>query len=290
MNIQKYLAFLKTVELGSFTKAAQALNYTQSAVSHMINDLESDWRLTLLERDRAGVRMTSDGQRLLPLIREICDGQRRLQGEVDELHGLGAGLIRIGTFSSVAAHWLPNMIKTFQLDYPNMDFEFLQGHYEDIEAWILDGRVDCGFLRLPASRPGLEATFLEQDRLMAIIPENHPQSGCARFPLKALLDDPFMLLERGSRDEISKIFVRHGLSPKIHFVTWDDYAIMAMVEKGLGISILPELILRRVPYRILAKELEIPAYRRIGFAVRDSKLLTPAVKRFIEYLKFRNES
>ena len=289
MNLQKYLAFLRTVDLGSFTKAAQALNYTQSAVSHMINDLEADWGLTLLERDRSGVRITSDGLRLLPLIKEICEGQRRLEGEVDELHGLGAGLIRIGTFSSVAAHWLPNIIKTFQRDYPNMDFEFHQGHYEEIETWILEGRVDCGFLRLPA-RAGLEATFLERDRLMAIIPENHPLAGRRRFPLKALLDDPFMLLERGSRDDVAKIFAQHGLTPKIRFITWDDYSIMAMVEKGLGISILPELILRRIPYRILAKELEAPAHRRIGFGVRDSKLLTPAVKRFMDYLKFRNES
>ena len=288
MNIQKYLAFLKTVEFGSFTKAARALNYTQSAISHMISDLESDWGLALLERDRSGVRITSGGLRLLPLIREICDGQRRLQGEVDEMHSLGSGLIRIGTFSSVATHWLPNMITTFQRDYPNMDFEFLQGDYDEIETWILDGRVDCGFVRLPG-KAGLENIFLEQDRLMAIIPENHPLAACDRFPLPALLDDPFMLLEKGSRDEISKIFDRHGLTPKIHFITWDDYAIMAMVEKGLGISILPELILRRTPYRILAKELEIPAYRRIGFAVRDFRQITPAVKRFMDYLKYRDD-
>ena len=66
MNIQKYMAFVKTVEYGSFTKAAERLNYSQSGISRMINDLEKEWRISLLERGRAGVRLTSDGTTLLP--------------------------------------------------------------------------------------------------------------------------------------------------------------------------------------------------------------------------------
>ena len=69
--------------------------------------------------------------------------------------------------------------------------------------------------------------------------------------------------------------------------TWEDYAIMAMVESGLGISILPELILRRIPYRIVTKELEVPAFRNIGIAMREQKSLSLAVKRFLEYLPHR---
>ena len=69
--------------------------------------------------------------------------------------------------------------------------------------------------------------------------------------------------------------------------TWDDYAVMSMVECGLGIAILPELILKRVPYRILAKELDIPAYRNIGLALRNRKTVSLAVKRFIEYLQYK---
>lgn len=84
-----------------------------------------------------------------------------------------------------------------------------------------------------------------------------------------------------------KIFRLYGLSPRIHFTTWDDYAIMSMVESGLGIAILPELILKRVPYKIVAKELAIPAYRKIGFALRDKKTVSLAMKRFIDYLEYR---
>ena len=289
MNIQKYMAFVKTAQYGSFTKTAEVLNYSQSGISRMINDLEKEWRVSLLERGRSGVRITSDGLKLLPFAQNVCNEYQKLQVQVDELNGLQSGLIRIGTFSSVATHWLPNIIKAFQKDYPNIDYELLLGDYTEIESWILEGRVDCGFLRLPTLAE-LETTFLEQDKLLAVLPQDHPMADCDRFPVKALGDYPFMLLEKGAKAEISEIFEKCNIKPNVHFTTWDDYAIMSMVESGLGISILPELILRRIPYRIAVKELDIPAYRNIGLAMRDKKSASLAVKRFLEYLSSRSGS
>ena len=286
MNIHKYMAFIKTVELGSFTKAAEILNYSQSGISRMIQDLEKEWKVSLLERGRAGVKLTSDGLRLLPYARNVCVEFEKLQMRVDELNGLQSGLIRIGTFSSVATHWLPNIIKAFQKDYPNIDYELLPGDYTEIEEWILNGRVDLGFLRLPA-HPDLDTIFLEQDKLVAILPENHHLADCDRFPMQALCEEPFILLEKGTKTEISEIFEKCGLKPLIRFTTWDDYAIMSMVESGLGISILPQLILKRVPYHIVAKELDVPAYRNIGLAVHNKKSVSLAVEKFMSYLQYR---
>lgn len=287
MNIQKYMAFVKTVEYGSFTKAAGILSYSQSGISRMIHDLENEWSVSLLERGRAGVRLTSDGLKLLPFAQSVCNEYQKLQAQVEELNGLQSGLIRIGTFSSVATHWLPNIIKEFQKVYPNIDYELLLGDYTEIEGWILEGRVDCGFLRIP-THPEFETIFLEQDKLLVVLPEDHPMAGYERFPVKALCDDPFMLLEKGAKAEISEIFEKYSIEPNVHFTTWDDYAIMSMVESGLGISILPELILQRNPYRIVMRELDIPAYRKIGLAMRDKKSASIAVKRFLDYLQYRN--
>lgn len=287
MNIQKYMAFIKTVEYGSFTKAAEILNYSQSGISRMLNDLEREWGVTLLERGRSGVRLTSDGISLLPYAQNVFNEYQKLQTQVEELNGLQTGLIRIGTFSSVATHWLPNIIKEFQKDYPNIDYELLLGDYKEIENWILEGRVDCGFLHLPTI-PEFETIFLDQDELLAVLPKNHPLADCERFPINALCDYPFMLLEKGAKAEISEIFEQCNISPKIHFTTWDDYAIMSMVESGLGISILPKLTLQRIPYNIVTKELEIPAYRKIGLALRNKKSTSLAVKRFLNYLKYRS--
>ena len=286
MNIQKIIAFVKTVEYGSFTKAAEILNYSQSGISRMIGDLENDWNTTLLERGKGGVKLTSDGTQILPYAKNLIREYENLHMQIDELNGLQSGLIRIGTFSSVATHWLPNIIREFQKDYPKIDYELLLGDYREIEEWIAEGRVDCGFLRLP-TLPEFETIFLEKDELMAIIPENHPLAEAEKFPISAFCSEPFMLLEKGGNDEILEIFEKNHLSPKAHFTTWDDYAIMSMVESGLGISILPKLILRRIPYRITAKELNVPAYRNIGIALKNRKTASAAVKRFLEYIKYR---
>lgn len=286
MNLQKYLSFVKTVEYGSFTKAAEMLNYTQSGISRMIADLEREWNVTLLERGKSGVKLTSDGMKLLPFVKSVCAEYELLQTEINELNGIQSGLIRIGTFSSAATHWLPNIIKAFQHDYPDIDYELLLGDYTEIEDWIANGRVDCGFLRLP-TRSEFESVFLERDKLLAVIPENHKYANAEKFPIAALCEEPFMLLEKGAKAEISAVFEQNGLSPNVRFTTWDDYAVMSMVESGLGNALLPQLILKRVPYRIIAKELDVPAYRDIGFALKSRKTASAAVKKFIEYLSFR---
>ncbi len=287
MSIQKYKALLKTVECGSFTEAAKVLDYSQSGISRMINDLENDWGISLLKRNHYGVSLTSDGLKVFPNIVSICAEHDRLKAKIDELHGLDTGFIRIGTFSSAATHWLPNIIKIFQTKYPNIEYELLIGDYTEIEEWVLNGRVDCGFTMLPVS-PEIESQFVERDRLLVILPKDHPLAEAEKFPIKNICDGPFILLKKGGRAEVTQIFNKYKIKPQIRFETLDDYAVMSMVECGLGISVLPELILKRAPYNIVVKELDVPAYRSIGLIFKDKKSLPLAVKRFIEYIKYRN--
>ncbi|MEG0806353.1 MAG: LysR family transcriptional regulator [Lachnospiraceae bacterium] len=285
-NIQKYLAFLKTVEYGSFTKAAKSLNYSQSGISHMIRDLEVEWKLPLLERSRSGVHITSDGLHLLPFARSVCDEYFKLQTQIDNLHNLDSGLIRIGSFSSPATHWLPNIMKRFQKDYPNIDFEIHLGNYTEIEEWLNSGEIDCGFVLLPSNN-AFDTIFLEKDPLLVVIPENHPLAGIKSFPIKALEEDPFLLSKNKDDSEVLALLTHLQVHPKIHFTTWDDYALMSMIESGLGIGILSGLILKRTPYHILAKELSVPAYRDIGFAIRKKENAPIAVTYFLRYLDYR---
>ena len=285
-NLLKYLAFVRTVECGSFTRAAELLDYSQSAVSRMIRDLELECGLTLLERSRAGVKLTSEGALLLPYAKGLCEQYRRFQTQVDEIAGLQSGFIRIGTISSIATHWLPNIIRRFREDYPNIDYELVLGHYAEIEQWVESGRVDCGFLRLPTRRD-FETVPLAEDPLFAVLPEAHPLSTCERVPLRALCDEPFLLLEKEEQAEISELFARHGLSPHVQLRTVDDYAVMSMVESGLGLSILPGLILRRIPYKIAVRPLDVPASRTLGLALRKDAPAPLAVRRFLAYLSYR---
>ena len=283
-NLQKYKAFLKAAEYGSFTKAAEVINYSQSAVSRMVQDLEAEWNVMLLERKKTGMILTSDGIRLLPHVKSICEAYEKLQIEVDDLNGLQSGIFRIGTFSSVATHWLPNIIEKFQKDYPNIDYELLLGDYDEIEKWVLEGRVDCGFTRIP-TKESMEVISLGMDELKVIVKEDHPLAEYETISAEMLCEYPFLLMEKDNNKVVSEVFQKDRLKPHIKVTTWDDYAIMSMVEKGFGVSILPELILQRVPYHIVSKSLKSPVYREIGMIIRDYKTASLAVKCFMNYLK-----
>lgn len=285
-NLQKYRAFAAAVEQGSFTKAAQTLNYTQSGVSRMISDLEKEWGLELLERGKSGVRLTSDGRKLLPLVKNICGEYEKLLTRVNEIKGLKSGLIRIGAFSSAASCWLPNIVREFQKDYPDIEYEVILGDYDEIEQWIREGKVDCGFLCLPA-RKEMETIFLEQDRLLVVLPEGHPLAELEKIPVSAITEEPFLLLKNGENADALEIFGRSMAVPKVRVTSEDGYAVLAMVESGLGISILPELILKPGTRRIVSRELEIPVYRNLGIGWKEKQSASMAVRRFMEYLKYR---
>ena len=282
----KYLAFVRTVEKGSFTKAAEDLHYAQSSISKMIADLETEWGMTLLERSKSGVCLTSAGEQLLPFLRKALEGYNELEGQICRMRGLETGVVRIGTFSSVAINWLPNVFSKLQKDYPGIGYEMLLGDYNEVEHWIDGGRVDCGFLRLPTAYD-FDTIPLMRDEYKVVLPVGHPLAEKETIPVNDLNDQPFLLLEHGGKTEVSDLLSAYRVTPDIRFTTWEDFAIMAMVEKGMGIGILPDLILKRVPYRIEVRSLAEPYYRSIGLAMKNREHLTPAVQKFVEYLPFR---
>lgn len=250
--------------------------------------LESEVGFSLLHRGREGVTPTQECLRLLPYMRELVRQAEQCRQTADEVRGLLSGTIAIATFSSVATHWLPNMISRFQVDYPHIGFELLQGDYPEIEQWVAEGRADFGFLRLP-TRLDLDTRRLTDDELLVVLPEEHPLTQLERIPAEVICDMPFILLDKaGNRDrDVMQVFENVGLVPQIRFSALDDYAVMSMVERGLGVSILPQLILRRIPYRVALRPLAQPAFRRIGIAFRHGGGLSPAASRFLAYLPYR---
>lgn len=285
----KYLAFVKTVEKGSFTLAAQELNYAQSSISKMVADLEKEWGMTLLERSKGGVFLTSAGEQIMPFLNKVLNDYHEMEGQICRMNGIECGVVRIGTFSSVAINWLPNIFSKLQQDYPGIEYEMLLGDYGEVEQWIDNGRVDCGFLRLP-TLPKFDTILLKQDEYKVVLPAGHPLAEKETVAIEDLDHLPFLLLEHGGKTEVSDLLERFHVHPDIRFTTWEDFAIMAMVEKGMGISILPDMILQRIPYKIEIRSLQKPYYRPIGLAIKDQRHITPAVKKFIDYLSFRTDT
>lgn len=282
MNHQKYTAFIEIVERGSLTKAAQTLGYTQSGITHMIQSLEDEIGIRLLHRGRSGAKITTEGELLLPYFKDICNSERRLENQIQDLLQMETGLIRIGAFTSVSSQWLPYIIKDFLEDYPKVEFEVLHGEYAEIEKWIVDGSIDCGFLRIP-SKAKLQTKFLREDEFVVILPLNHPLKDARVIRPQDLEKYPFALLDEDEDYEVSSILDGLKIHPKIRFTVKDDHTIIAMVANGLCISIMPKLVLQNTSYAILQKSFTKPIYRRLGIAVKNEKSLSKAAKRFVEY-------
>ncbi|EKN68272.1 LysR family transcriptional regulator [Schinkia azotoformans] len=284
MSINKYKVFKKVVELGSLTKAAEALGFTQSGVSHLINSLEDDVGFLLLSRNRSGVKLTENGEMILKTVSEILKWNEHLEQQVAAIHGIELGTIHIGTFTSVSVNWLPGIIKDFQHDYPNISVNFIEGDYREIEDWIADGKIDCGFLSLP-TRDAFDVIPLAKDQMLVLLPIDHPLSTKSVLSLADIMEEPFIMQRKGGDDDINRVIEGTPFKPKIKYTVADDYAIMAMVEKGLGISILPELVLRGQQRKIRLIGLKEPKYRSLGIAVNSMKHVSPATKRFLDYVQ-----
>lgn len=283
MSISKFETLAKVCELGSLTKAAEVLGCTQSAVSHTINSLEEQFGFAILTRSRAGVKLTDDGQRIMPSVRGILNYYEQLNQTVSAIRGLDFGTVRIGAFTSVAVHWLPGVIKEFQQDYPNVDIKLLNGDYHDVEKWLTEGSVDLGFVNLPTSL-NCECIALMEDRLLAILPPDHKFASYPKFPLVECETEAFITLLETSNHDANKALSAAGIKPNIKFSTKDDYAIIAMVEQGLGISIMPELLLRGRHDNVAVKELVPPSKRTIGLAIGETSSQSPATRKFADYI------
>ena len=285
ISLIKLRAFVAVADSGSFSKAAEALGVSQPSISRMLSDLESDWGLRLFDRGRGGAAITQEGESVLQHARDICIGASALDSRVAELSSGSAGHLRIGTFSSVATHWLPPAIRRFQEDHPKVSYELLTGDYYELDKWVLEGRVDMAFTRIPTASDGLDSVSIADDEMMAVLPKGHPLAENDRISPEQMCGFPFMLLEKGGKAIIGSIFDDAGLKPDVRFVTWDDYAVMSMVESGMGIGILPSLILKRMPYDIDVRPLDPPVHRHIGVITRHGARLSKLSETFLEYVK-----
>ncbi|HIR21852.1 MAG TPA: LysR family transcriptional regulator [Candidatus Aphodousia faecalis] len=282
MTITKFRAFLATVECGSFTEAAKRLYYTQSAVSRMVSDLESQWGVALLNRKKTGLTLTPAGAALLPYIRQICSDEMRLNGVLQDMTGLKQGVVRLGTVTAVANEWLPIVLKKLMQEAPGIEYEVLIGNGDVIDDWLKEDRIDVG-LFTPKRDGNLNAELLHLDEFRVIFPKEHPLSKYKKIPLRVLQDYPYILHGASWCKELEN-GLKHGRQRiPVRYTTVGATSIVNLVKAGIGVSILPELLLENDKTKVESRPLDPPLYRKL-FVVTHGTPTMPAVKVFLERL------
>lgn len=282
MKNQKYEAFITAAKLGSFKKTADELGYTQAGISYMLNALEEEIGMKLFVRDYGGVYLTADAKQLLPFIQDVNNSEHRLNAKINDLKNLDSGVIRVAAFASAAIHWLPGILQDFMKEHPKIELDLHSCEdLEETENLIWSGDVDCGFCVEPVKHD-LITVPLKRDPLLVILPEDHPLADAPVFPMDALTKYPYIRLDCGNDSEMDHFFTKHGITPNVYTSIENDYAVMAMVSKGFGFSIFPELILQDIHMPLVYKELEVPAYRDIDIAFRSYEAASAVTKNFVE--------
>ena len=279
MDTKKLEALVVSVELGSFTRAAEQLGYTQSGLTHMMNSLEKDIGFTVLVRGRSGVQLTPAGQRIFPLVQECLAGSAALEREISLINSHKEDSVRVAAYESIARHWLPEVIQQFRREHPDVTVDIQMGSVDEVYRWVLEDRVDMCF----ASRQDyntLDWTPLRDDELLAILPPDYPDGDNA-FPIEFFNGQEFLMPSMGFDKDILRVLNEHGVAPLIRTTQVSDSAVISMVEHGLGVSVLSRLVLRVRQNSVRALPLLPQAFRKLGIAARPRKELRPIVRKFI---------
>ena len=280
----RYEIFLKVCETGSFSKAAEALNYTQSGISQMMAGLEEELGVQLFARINRGVTLTDNGTRLLPYVRELANQKNRLRQAAFNINHKVEGKLRVGSISSITTLWMPEVVHYFKENYPKVKIEILDGNYDEIREWIIRGQVDCGFLSSIVA-DDLKFYPLMDDPLCAVMPKGHPLTEKERVTVSELFSYPLIIETPGCDNDIQHLLAKCSVKPKITYSFRDDTLIMAFVKSGLGVTISQKMVLKAFARDdVESRPLEPASHRTLGLAF--SKTANSVVSGImLEYLK-----
>ncbi|WP_066066845.1 LysR family transcriptional regulator [Neobacillus soli] len=284
-TITQFEIFIKVIDEGSFTKAAQTLHMSQPAVSHAIATLESELGVTLLVRERGKDLIVTDiGKRVLFQIRNILNCLEKIDQEVSLEKGLITGTIRIATFPSVTAHFLPKIISTFQQKRPNVSLTFKEGSQEEIKDWLTAREIDIGFVVLPCNE--LNTIPLIKDRYLVMLPDGHSLLNNKSVHLSDLENEPLIISNAGYEAPIIDLMRKQKIPINEKYNTSNLNTSLGMIKEGLGVLILPELSLKNLSFpKSNIRPLETNNFRHIALGLPSIKDASRVVQLFIQITK-----
>ena len=227
--------------------------------------LEEELGVQLFARVKRGVSLTDNGARLIPYIQEMVNQKDKLRQAAFNINNKIEGKLRVGSFSSITALWMPDVVHFFRENYPKVDVEIFDGNYDEIRDWIIHGQVDCGFL---SSIVADDLTFypLLNDPLCAVFPEGHPLAAKNSVTLPELFEYPLIIETPGCDNDIQHLLTKCPVRPKISYSFRDDTLIMSFVRNGLGVTISQELVLKAFARGVVSRPLSPSCHRTLGLA------------------------
>ena len=274
MDAKKVQALLAAVDLGSLTSAASELGYTQSGLTHMMNSLETELGLTLLLRGKSGVRLSPAGQELLPELRSLADAADALDLAAEQLRQRNCSTLRLGAYSSIARHWVPQIMAEYRKVCPDTQVSLIMDGLVELYSAVRDDQLDCIMTSYDESlAQGFGWIPLWEDELVAVLPESFPLEGDV-MPVERFDESQFLMPSQGADTYILPIFAAspRKIGPHIITTNLDDESIVSMVEHGLGVSLLSRLVVKGMSYQVKIVPISPKYFRSLGIIVSEKRM------------------
>ena len=282
MDSKKLEILMTAVDLGSFSKASEVVGYTQSGLTHLVDSLEREIGLRLVRRDRSGVSLTREGEALMPSIREFLRENAKLENQIAAITEKKSETIRVAAYASIAMHWMPEILYRFRRVCPDIDVDLRMVDHELEPFELLEkGRTDVIFA---AKQAGFSCdwTPLCQDAMYAILQPDYPLDGQETFPIEAFEGKEF-LMPYGKFDlDVKAALSANNVKPKIRPCHVDDETVIRMVGKGLGISMMAEMMIRGKLSGVKTLPVSPAVSRELGMGLRPGGHLPEGIARLRE--------
>jgi LysR family cyn operon transcriptional activator len=295
MELSQLRTFREVAGALSFTRAAQKLNMTQSAVSHQIKALERELGEPLFIRAKRGVRLSDAGQLALSYAERILEEadalRERIRGDDHEPRGR----VRAAAATQAFVHLFARIFESFMRDHDRIELSFRTTvSTEQTVADILNGAADVGFASLPVYSPALQVTELFEDELGVVVGARHRLAGGRETSVVEMRRERFILFEQGAsiRRATDAFFKRVELSPDLALESNDTYFIKLMVEHGLGVSVMPSWAVREEVEAGRLAWLRVSGHRltRAVAVIALGRFQPSPTRAFIEYILEHRES
>ncbi len=289
MDIIKYKVFLNTVDRGCFNKVCEDLGYTQSGISKMMSSMENEIGFPLIVRNNKGISLTSEGERVLPLIRQLVKDNEALEEEFSFIRGIESGMVRIGSFPTTAFAWMSQILRSFHAEHPHIQVEVVEENsLKLLEQWLNQGIIDIGLFSYQPHH-NFNWISIKKDPYVALLPKSHPLEKKAMIPIKDLFKEKMILFKshEGLDQDVVGLMAHVDIKVTPSYTTNSDFTVIRMVEQNQFVTILPKLIADYAVdlFEVVYRPIDVDVSREIGMAVKYIDRVSPAIKKFIEHAK-----
>lgn len=281
MDGKKLEILMTTVDLGSFSKASEVVGYTQSGLTHMMDALEKEIGFPLLKRTHMGIQLTKQGEQLMPAIREFLKANANLENQIQNIIEEKEEVIRIAAYASIAMHWMPELLYRFKRICPdvNVDLRMVDDALEPFEL-LESGLTDVIFAS-KQNYSNCNWVPLYNEKMFAILPKDYPLNH-TYFPLEEFENQEF-LMPYGKFDiDVYAAFKPLNIKTKEKLTRVDDETLIRMVGRGLGISMMGELMIRGKRDDVICVPVSPTTIRELGMGTHIKKKETESIQKLKE--------